>query len=319
VVAGEDDDEFNVSANATRLGLRIEGPHDVSYVTGATVEADFYGGGSENTPRPRLRHAFFEVTWPETGWDLLVGQSWDVVHPLSPGQLNFVVGWFSGNIGYRRPQVRVSKRIVTGERSAVTVAAAVARTLGDPLFAQDVGADAGVPTGQLRVAVDAPGLAGRTLTFGVSGHVGEQECDDIDRTVRTWSAGVDLSLPLTERVRLEGEAWTGQAVCTYLGGIGQGVNPVLRRAIRATGGWLALKARPAPAWEVNLGWGMDDPWNRDLNDGQRSRNTSFFANAIYRFLESFHVGLELMYMRTEYRNLEGGASLRAMTQARFTF
>lgn len=318
--AGSDDSQLSISANASRIGLRVSAQEIEAVDLRALVELDFYGGGSENAPTARLRRAEMSVLWPRHDLELVAGQTWDLVQPLNPAQLNYMAAWFSGNIGYRRPQIQIHKGLTFGDELHLSLAAGVSRTLGDPIFPTDVGSDSGKPTGQARLALRAPGLRGGPVTLGVSGHVGEQECDSLATDITTWSAGVDASLPIHERVTLQGEAWSGQAVCRYLGGIGQGVNPDLGRGIRASGGWLALQTEPAPAWRVNLGAGLDDPLNRDLSPGQRSRNASFWTNASRHFFgDVLKVGLELMWMRTRYVDREGGAAWRVQTQMMLAF
>jgi len=314
------DDQFNVSANASRLGVAVEGPGSESIESDALVEIDFYGGGGENTPKPRLRQAYAAVHWLGPEISVLFGQTWDVIHPLLPDQLNFVAGWWSGNIGFRRPQLRGSKAFALGGSRRLMLDLAIARTIGDPIFTQDVGADAGIPTLQMHLGYEFLGLAGQATSIGLSGHAGEQECDSLAKDFLTWSAGTDLSIPLSRELRLEGEAWTGQAVCTYLGGIGQGINTNLRRAIRATGGWAALKYDLSSKWRFNLGGGVDDPWDRDLSPGMRSRNFSVFTNAKrYFFKRAFSVGLELMYMHTDFIERATGTAFRVQGQGRFDF
>jgi len=319
-IAGVDDSQFSISANASRVGLRVSAPALESVDLSALVEMDFFGGGGENTPNARLRRAEMRIGWPRLDLEIVAGQTWDLVHPLNPAQLNYMVGWFSGNIGYRRPQIQIHKGFALGARSHLSLAAGVSRTLGDPIFPVDVGSDSGAPTGQARVALSVAGLASGPLVVGASGHVGDQECDSLGTDVITWSAGVDASLPLHERVLLQGELWGGQAVCRYLGGIGQGINPDLRRGIRARGGWVALHVEPAPAWEINLGTGVDDPRDADLGAGQRSRNASAWANAGRSFFGGvLQVGLELMWMRTRYVGIESGAAWRLQAQTRLVF
>src|SRR5947207_9473400 len=49
------DDEFNMTANETRLGLRVNGTPTDNFRFGGVVEMDFYSGiGADNTPSPRL-------------------------------------------------------------------------------------------------------------------------------------------------------------------------------------------------------------------------------------------------------------------------
>jgi len=52
------DDEFNMTARQTRLGLKLKGPNFGDATTFAQVEIDFYGGGTENKNTPMMRHAY---------------------------------------------------------------------------------------------------------------------------------------------------------------------------------------------------------------------------------------------------------------------
>ena len=74
-------------------------------------EFDFYNpvttGTNENKSTPQMRHAYGQVTG--TDWSLLFGQTSDLISPLFPNTLNYTVGWFGGNMGYRHPQLRVTK------------------------------------------------------------------------------------------------------------------------------------------------------------------------------------------------------------------
>ncbi|MCK4960606.1 MAG: hypothetical protein KAT00_14440, partial [Planctomycetes bacterium] len=126
------DDEFNMTANQTRLGLKISGPEEDGLKASGQVEVDFYGNGSgENKAGFLMRHAFIKLDWPEERFNIIAGQTWDVMSPLNPSTLNYSVQWWSGNIGYRRPQVRLTKGFTLGNDIDVTVAGAVARTIGD--------------------------------------------------------------------------------------------------------------------------------------------------------------------------------------------
>ncbi|MCP4378295.1 MAG: hypothetical protein GY794_19235, partial [bacterium] len=102
------DGQFNMTANETRLGLKFTGPTTKQLKTNGLVEIDFYGGGTETSPQPRLRHAYLNLEWPQQRLSVLAGQTWDVISPLNPGTLNYTVQWWGGNIGVRRPQVRVT-------------------------------------------------------------------------------------------------------------------------------------------------------------------------------------------------------------------
>lgn len=329
----KNDSEFNMSPYATRLRLSFDGPSSDALMSGAVIEFDFMGGGASNSPLMRMRHAYITVGWSDLDLEFLFGQTWDVIQPLHAPELNFVVGWWSGNIGFRRPQARVTKGFDLGGDSKLTLIAAAARTLGDPQFTADVGGDAGFPTMQGRAAfsfVPIRSLTAKASEIGVSGHFGEQECDTINEVFKTWSVNFDLKLALHDKVTFLSEFWMGQAMCVYLGSIGVGINQDLRRAIHAMGGWGALSFGPYGKFRFNLGGLVDDPLDRDLSgprtdadgnplDGMRSLNVSAFANVMYQLNEAVRLGLEVMHMVTNYKGQAQGDTIRIMTQARFSF
>jgi hypothetical protein len=152
----DDDNQFSMTANQTRLGLKVSGPITDDVKVSGKVEIDFYGGG-ENKAKPYMRHAYLQIDWPKTGWSFLAGQTWDVISPVNPYTIN-LVAWWSGNIGYRRPQIRVTKVFSMGEASQCSIALAILRTIGpkSEFATVDSGADSGLPTVQGRLAFKLP-------------------------------------------------------------------------------------------------------------------------------------------------------------------
>jgi len=58
----EDDDEFNLTANQTRLGFNISGPSSGAMQTTGKIEFDFYGNyASENKAKLQIRHAYMTL------------------------------------------------------------------------------------------------------------------------------------------------------------------------------------------------------------------------------------------------------------------
>ena len=53
------DDEFNMTANQTRIGLKITGPDSEDLKLSGLVEVDFYGGGGDNVKHGDLSSALF--------------------------------------------------------------------------------------------------------------------------------------------------------------------------------------------------------------------------------------------------------------------
>jgi len=321
----EDDDQFNATARESRLGLKFDGPDLADVITSGRVEVDFYEGGAENKNRLMMRHAYVQLDWPEHDFGLLAGQTSDVISPLYPQTLNYPVAWWAGNIGYRRPQLRLTKGFGVGEDSRMLLQAAATRTIGhDGLFDPgDTGEDAGFPGFQGRAALSFPMLTGRKTTLGVSGHFAQEEYDfdsrDHSTDLESWSANLDLTLPIYDWLTFKGELWTGQNLDAYLGGIGQGINLVRMKEIESTGGWMALSFEPHGRWHYNAGISIDDPEDDDLDAGDRSRNSAVWGNVIYDVNQAVQAGLELSYWETDYKHLEDGESIRLQTSLIYRF
>ena len=304
-----------MTANETRLGLRVTGSDFGKMKTRGVVEADFYGGGVENKSNPMIRHAYGEVSWP--AWDLAIlgGQTWDVMGPLNPSTLNVNVLWGAGNIGYRRPQLRVTKGVEIGG-VRVELAAAAVRTISQTAtpFVNDNGADAGFPTGEARLGVAIPSWTKQKVVLGLGGHIGQEEWDS-GKTgnpvyFRSWSAVIDLTMPVCETLLLKGEGWMGENLASYNAGVYQGIagiglgKPLSKwETIRATGGWMALSAGPYKFWKFNAGTSLDDPYEADLKSAtDKKRNQSIFFNVTYDITTATTAGLEVSDWITEYKS-----------------
>jgi hypothetical protein len=312
-IPNNNDNEFNLTANQTRLGFNITGPASGQLKTSGRVEFDFFGNyAAENKPKIHMRHAYMTLDWLDCGFSLLAGQAWDVISPLVPYTLNYTVLWNAGNIGYRRPQIRATKRIPLNDQRTLTLQGAMVRTIGrtsnDPTGSES-GEDAGFPTLQGRVALTTPFLSAGPTTLGLSGHWGEEEYD-LDATgantrLETWSINLDVTQPLASYVSLKGELFCGENLNAYFGGIGQGVNtsnPGDPTEIDSSGGWFAVNVKPQGKWTYNVGAGLDDVDAADVSAGQRTANSAVFGNAIYAFNQHADVGFELSHWRTHYKD-----------------
>jgi hypothetical protein len=325
--SNENDDEFNMTANQTRLGLKIAGPQEGEMRTSGRVEIDFYGDGAENRPDPMMRHAYMDLGWPEDRFSILAGQTWDVISPLSPDTLNYSVCWWAGNIGYRRPQIRLTKAFAVNDKADLKLEGALARTLGvSNDFTDDAGEDAGFPGAQGRVSLTFPWLGYKPTTLGVSGHWAKEELDTSasgdSKHFDSWSLNLDLTQPINEWLSVKGEMFTGENLSAYLGGIGQGVNTVRNKEIGSQGGWIAASLRPLGKWRFNLGISIDDVDNGDLaqmTGDRREYNRSIFGNAVYSIDKNTEVGLELSQWDTEYDGQSDGDNTRAQASLIYKF
>lgn len=121
------------SARASRLRVTANGPTVNSWGTQGILEIDFFGaqsGVSEGAffgnSLPRMRHAAFFVTKP--GWQLLVGQFWNVFG-MPDAYLPTTVA-FRPPVGVafgRTPQVRLTHDLIDGDSFKTSLVAAIVR------------------------------------------------------------------------------------------------------------------------------------------------------------------------------------------------
>ena len=319
------DDDFNFTARQSRLGMKLFAPNYGDIEIMGRAEIDFYNGiaAQENQGTVLLRHAYGQMTGND--WQFLFGQTSDIISPLNPTTLNYTVGWFGGNIGYRHPQMRFTKwwDCPTGDRLKVEAALSRHARAADAIGVDDGRQDSQVPALQARASYATPFVGERNLEVGLSGHWAKEEIDfdapgDNDE-IASYSLNVDLVVPLTDQLEFKGELFCGKDLDTYFGGIGQGVNPDTQEGINSRGGWCQLAYTPCQAWLFNGGLGADDPQNSDLRSEDRSRNGFLFANAIYHFTDYLSTGVEISYWKTDYKNCDDGDAFRVQHSWQFSF
>lgn len=315
-IINENDGGWHLTPNLTRIGVNLSSGDDTTYFkANGKVEVDFYGGGSANNPNPRLRHGYGEISFGKTGFSILGGQTWDVISPLVTPTLNAGVLNNSGDAGLRRAQLRLTEKFPVAGGS-LDIAAAVVRTIGEnqpynTTSASETGTDADIPTFQGRIGIAVPlWVKDKKFGLGVSGHYGKEEIDLDDtgeaKDIPTWSANVDLNLPITGTIAVLGEGFIGENLDTYAAGIGRGFtananDPESVKSIKAYGGWFALQAKLIQKLAVNAGAGLDKLDRDDIETvGGREQNISVFANATYNLTEAFSLGFEYLHIQTDY-------------------
>jgi len=320
------DNQFNMTANESRFGMMISGPDNGGMKTSGRVEVDFFGPGdgiAENQGRLMMRHAYIKLDWPDKRFNIIAGQTSDVISPLYPQTVNYSVGWWVGNIGYRRPQIRLTKELGFVDGGALKLEGAVARTIGrQSVTMTDSGEDAGFPTLQGRAS-----MTFNETTIGLSGHWGEEEYDTTasghSRDFSTWSLNLDYCQPICKKVELKAEVFTGENLDAYLGGIGQGVTtdagPNQYDEVGSKGGWIAAGLGPWNNKKFNVGIAMDDVDRSNVNDGDRTLNRCVFGNVYYAVNKQTDVAFELSHWRTQYRGPGDGESLRAQMALIYKF
>jgi hypothetical protein len=327
----DNDDQFNMTANQSRFGVNITGPYDGRVQTSGRAEVDFYGGSNENKAHLMMRHAYMKLDWPDNRFHIIAGQTSDVISPLLPSTVNYSVCWWTGNIGYRRPQIRLTKEIGLEGDIDVKLEGALARTIGrnDALMPNgtESGEDEGFPTVQARASMTLPVYGPDRTTVGVSWHWGKEEYDTTifgdHEDFKTWSLNFDLTQPICEKMAIKAELFTGENLDAYLGGIGQGVTtaPGINQydEVSSTGGWIAASLGPWDSARYNVGVGMDDVDRGDVQVGDRTLNRSIFGNIFYTLNKHVEWALELSHWKTEYRGSGDGDSLRLQTALIYKF
>jgi hypothetical protein len=102
-----------------------------------------------------------------------------------------------------------------------------------------------------------------------------------------------------------GELYCGQTLGSYGGGVLQDINVDSAtlvnstfEGIRSIGGWIETFVDWTPYLHSHVGFGIDDPLDRDVAVTQRTRNSTLFANAIWDVNQTFRVGLEFTWRQT---------------------
>lgn len=327
------DRHYTITARQTRLGVNIGGPDIGNGKSSGKIEVDFYAPATvENKAQLMLRQAYWKLAYPN--WNVLVGQAWEVVSPSFPHVLNYSYLALSGNPGYRKPMIRYERTDkVLGDKKLKTDVALVrgigtATGLRSTSWLDDEASDAGVPDIEARVGISIPTKHKRPIVVGVSGHYGREEYDYNAASVfttgsgtlyTTYSGNIDWAVPLGKNADFTGEFFSGRNLDGYMGGIGQGVNLKLGKAIDAIGGWGQLCYHPEGQWVFSVGAGIDDPQNSDLSAGGRTRNATYFTNAIYNISKSTLLGLEVSYQDTDWKGTANGDNIRVQTSLQFKF
>ncbi len=324
----EEHNWIDITPRLSRLGIKIDRetlPFWGSAKASGVLEFDFQnratsevsGLESESRELPRLRHAYVKIT--SGGFSILGGQTWDLISPLWPSANADGMMWNSGNLGDRRPQIRLGWETLIGDEAGFNIAVAAARTgaidrknLDGASDSMRDGDDSGRPMVQGRIGLAK--LLGRHVDVGVWGHYGWERTETIiaGRTrFHTSSVGADLKVKILDELAFAGEIWYGKNLSDLRGGIDQGVDVTTGREIIARGGWAELVAQLATSYSVAVGVGVDD-----VNDGslslatQRDHNIAPYLWNRVDFGGGITMGAEAIFWATDYVNLETGRANR---------
>lgn len=328
--APKNESEFTMYTRLARLGFdlsfgTIEELGDVD--VGGKVEVDFYGGGSDSRNLLRMRKAYLTMKW--SNLTVLAGQTSDLIAPRYASVNYDLVMWGAGNLGDRRPQLRVTSDWAFGD---MTLDAAVMFGLTGAIDGQDLdsngvfdGAQAALPTIQTRVGLGYEYFEkGSALQVGLWTHWAQEEIDNFsigagnENQFDSWAIGIDFYVPILEDLLwVHGEAYTGSNLDDVRGGIFQGVNAD-GEEIASSGGWVEVGVKPYSWMTITVGAAIDDPESKDLPASGRVRNKIIFTKANFAF-GPVYFGLEYLYWETEYKGFGAGRANRVKGYVGYKF
>jgi hypothetical protein len=238
----------------------------------------------------------------------------------------YSVGWDGGNIGYRRAQFRYERFLKFSDVSLVTVQSSIDQDVFPDTITGATGEPSNWPIVEGRVAwtVGHRGPGCLPITVGMSGHIGEDEFDSTvfgrDNRRRTWSGNLDVRVPINHCLGFEGECFIGENLSPFLGGIGQGIDPVTGNTIRDAGGWFEVWYDFTEKWHSHVGYSVDQPNAHDLTAAtDRSYNQFYFGNLVYDVSKNLLVGVEVSSWKTLYVGQLPGDSVRSEFVVKYGF
>jgi hypothetical protein len=318
-VGGLSQNRVSIHARQSTLGAAFTGPQFGGLQSGGLLVAMFFNDAvivDRYGLLPLM--AFGELK--NDDWRFAAGLQFDVFNPGMPTVLPFSALSASGNSGNSfRGQIRLERFLKPSQNVQWTLQGALSSpitTTIDPTL--QISEDNGWPNVEARIALglgqaELVGLeAKRPLEIGISGVVGQIRTTEplVAQVIAdVWGIGADFRWKFLPFLGVAGELYSGQTLGSYSGGVLQSINldsltPAnsTLRAIRSTGGWLETFVYWTPCLHSHVGFGIDDPLDRDVAITQRTQNSTFFANAIWDVNQTFRVGFEFAWRETKYRS-----------------
>ncbi|MEE9392566.1 MAG: hypothetical protein V3W41_08690 [Planctomycetota bacterium] len=325
---GRNDSQFALDPRLTRFGFDVDAGEIAGAKVTAKLETDFANfpsGSTESRATPRIRLAYINFDFGEL--DLRIGQDWDVVSPLYPAVHSELLLWGVGNLGDRRAQVQLIWN--TGDPKGFAFTAELSAGLTGAVDGADNdgiggrsnidGFDSGHPHGQLRLGGSfSSWVTAERAAIGFWGYVASLETDtryDGNDRYTPFTVGVDIVLPLFDRVSLRGEAWFGQALSDLRGNILQDINTATGKEISGWGGFAEIHWQATDTLRLAVGGSIDDPDNGDLNFGvsgeNRALNWTVYLSSKLDLGGGLTTGLDVIYWETQWLDSGIGNLLRA--------
>jgi hypothetical protein len=316
---GRLDGELTMTPRLSRLGLGIDKWElDDETITGeGKLEIDFAGGTGVDAIR--LRHAYGAVHFGRKNLvQILAGQTWDLVSPLFPSVQNDNQLRFAGNIGDRRPQLRIE--LFPIDRVHLGIGAA-ANGVVDKMDLDGDGRLDGVASGlpMLQWILEyRQRMKGDIFRMGISGHAAKTKLADGTEQPAS-SIGMHLFVPVEKQIVLLGEGYIGQNIADLGGGVGQGVNATAMKPVRSVGGWIEAAILPTKRHMLAVGTSIDTAIADDVETGDRTRNSTTYGVLRYKPRPTLQLAVEYLYWKTTYKDMGSGIANRVDMHASVFF
>ena len=290
---GAHQNTFDAHARQSNLYAVFSGPEIGNLKAGGLVLANFF-----NDAVIVDRYGFLPIQaygdLKNEDWRVAAGLQIDIFAPLLPTVLPFSYLAASGNAGVYRGQFRIERFLHPSDNQQWTITAGISDPTATTINNVELSEDNGWPDVEMRVAWAAGPLQQvgllpqRPFEVGVSSVVGQlRTINALTRVVaNVWGLAGDFRWRATERFGFAGEVYTGQALGTYGAGVFQNVNSTTFEAVHATGGWLETYYYLTPCLHSHVGFGIDDPVNRELAASQIGYNSTIFTNLIWDITKS---------------------------------
>jgi regulator of replication initiation timing len=314
---------FGASLRQSQIGMEVFGPDIAGARTSANVMFDFAGGFTDvpngvNLGLMRLRTAVIRFDWEKTS--IVAGQENLFFAPLTPTSLASLAVpalSYSGNLWNWTPQIRVEHRVDLSDSYALFLQGGILDSLTGSIPQPGyryptAGEQSGQPAYASRIALRKQ-FHGRDFTAGIGGYYARQDWG-FARNLDSWAGTADVTIPLTDWATFSGEFYRGRAVGGIGGGIGQTIllsgdfyePETTIRGLDSIGGWVQLKFKLNPTFEINTALGQDNPFAGELRKYPatasyygplQARNFTPFINFIYRLRSD-------VLFSVEYRRLQ---------------
>jgi hypothetical protein len=303
-------------------GARVSGRFETDFLT---IDPDPNPGvpNVESRQLIRLRLAYVQVQ--KGGFTFLIGQDWDIIAPLLPTINDNTTMWNAGNLGDRRPIMKILYDWKVSDNTVVQIQNGI--YLPDAINNRDLdnngfrdAEDKVLPGYQGRLGVITQSwVCGEKIIGGVWGAYAESHTNTpiglSRRTAFNSSVvGCDLRLPIVAGLTFQGELFTGRDLDDLRGGAGQGVNTFLGREVAASGGWCELVARPCTWYQAAVGITTDNPVNGDVvgipngvnANGGRTKNGAWYVSNRFFLGKGLTVGADYTSWTTDYLAYQPG-------------